>query len=179
MFAEPLHQQGYLELFWSPRPWLDLNLEASLKVFGRTCTQGGRVTVGMHKLHLTDSSLRVALPCATCHMVPSKRDSPGHIDTDLPAEVVFNALASGKLRDPSTKLVATWDRKTGTCKNVYCHSRPTGKVGASWSWTKKLPGGIVCDSCHKGKPQYPLEYCKTCHPAAYKNGKLDPATHMC
>ena len=136
------------------------------------------VSVGLHKLHLADGAFRVKLTCKTCHQVPTKLGSPGHVDSALPAEVVFNDLASGKRRDPGTTVVASWDHKTGTCNNVYCHSRPTGKVGASWSWTKKLPQGLVCDSCHKGKPQYPLTYCKVCHPAAYKDGKLDPSKHI-
>ena len=136
------------------------------------------VTVGLHQIHVTNSSLRKGIPCSDCHNVPSTYTSAGHIDSDLPAEVVFSNLANGKLRDPNTTVVATWDRKTGTCTNVYCHSRPQGTVGAEWKWTEPLSGGLVCNSCHKGKKDYPLNYCQTCHLNFYIDGELDPNKHL-
>jgi len=136
------------------------------------------VTVGLHKIHVGNSSLRRGIPCSDCHNMPSTYDSPGHIDSDLPAEVVFSDLANGKLRDPDTTLVATWDRETGTCTNVYCHSRPQSTVGAVWKWTETLSGGLVCNSCHKGKKDYPLNYCQTCHFNFYIDGELDPNKHL-
>jgi predicted CxxxxCH...CXXCH cytochrome family protein len=134
--------------------------------------------VGLHEVHLRDGPLRKALTCDTCHHVPYAIDAPGHLDSGPPAEVVFNDLASGKLRDPETTVLATWDAKTRTCNNVYCHSRAQGKQGNSWRWNEKLADGLHCDSCHKGKPEYPLYYCKTCHLTAYKDGELNPETHM-
>jgi predicted CxxxxCH...CXXCH cytochrome family protein len=129
-------------------------------------------------VHLRGSSLRVPVKCSSCHEVPRSRDEPGHIDSARPAEVVFDELASGRLRDPSTQLVVSYDPASKTCRNVYCHSRPKGGVGVVWRWTERLSGGLHCASCHKGKPHYPLEYCKVCHPAAYKDGELNPATHI-
>jgi len=134
--------------------------------------------VGLHGVHLKSSDVRVALPCSTCHTVPKSTYAKGHMDSDLPAEVVFDALANGKKRDPKTTLKARWDPKTKTCVDVYCHSRPKGKVGSVWRWTSKLSGGLVCDSCHKGKPQYPITYCVVCHPSMFSDGKINITEHI-
>jgi predicted CxxxxCH...CXXCH cytochrome family protein len=136
------------------------------------------VTVGLHQIHVSDGDLRVGLPCSTCHMVPVNNNDPGHIDTGPPAEVIFDDLASGRLRDGPMAPKASWDRASGTCRNVYCHSRPHGAVGPVWSWNKKSEDGMHCASCHKGKPQYPLQYCIVCHLQAYRNGQINPDTHL-
>lgn len=136
------------------------------------------VTVGMHALHIKDNALRKGIPCSTCHRMPDKVTDVGHVDSDRPAEVVFDSLADGTLRDPSITPTARWDRKTGTCSDVYCHARKDGKVGKVWSWTQRLAGGLVCDSCHKGHATYELTYCVVCHPAAFIGTAIDPATHM-
>ncbi len=134
--------------------------------------------VGLHAIHLSKSSHRVALPCSTCHKVPKATYDKGHLDNTVGAEVVFDDLASGKKRDPKTKTKARYDPKTRTCIDVYCHSRPKSKVGSTWKWTSKLTGGLVCDSCHKGKPQYPLTYCKVCHISMFADGKIDITRHI-
>ncbi|MCB9558396.1 MAG: CxxxxCH/CxxCH domain-containing protein [Deltaproteobacteria bacterium] len=142
---------------------------------GRTAIS--EVTVGLHRIHVTDGPLRDGLPCSTCHPVPTHRDSPGHLG-DAPAEVVFDGLARGLRRDKDAPDNVRWNRQSATCSNVYCHSRPKGKVGAVWKWTEPRSGGLVCNDCHKGKADYPLHYCKVCHPAAYRDGQLNPSTHI-
>ncbi len=92
--------------------------------------------------------------------------APGHIDSDRPAEVIFSALASG--RAAGVDLKPTWDRKTATCTNVYCHS---------------LDGS----SCHGMPPKQALDgaphptgdRCASCHGSAFdKEGQINPSTHV-
>jgi predicted CxxxxCH...CXXCH cytochrome family protein len=89
--------------------------------------------------------------------VPSSIDSPGHIDTSLPAEVT---MASG-----------TWDRATATCTNVACHGAATPV------WTRVGRGEAACGTCHGAPPtdaphdpSMDVFACATCHPA-FDQGK--------
>ena len=50
------------------------------------------------------------------HSLPALIDS--FVD-DLPAEVVFSALADGKLREPPVNRTAVWNRETATCSNTH------------------------------------------------------------
>ena len=149
-------------------------------------TDISEVTVGLHKAHVIDGPYRDAVPCSTCHTMPKKITDKGHFDDDVPAEVAFDDLASGKLRGSGIDLKPAWDRKTASCGKVHCHSLDGGKVSA-WTWTKKLPTSLTCDSCHGLPPKKTLSGqthssstdCKTCHSAAYTSkGMLDPAKHI-
>ncbi len=146
-----------------------------------------KVTVGLHATHLSKGKYRGALPCATCHTVPTKDADKGHYDDDLPAEVTFDKLASGTL-DGGKGSTPKWDRKAGTCSNDYCHgTMDGGKGGQAWKWTEKLSGGLACDSCH-GNPPAKLRDggvhssgtgCIYCHSAAYDtNSALDLTKHL-
>lgn len=143
------------------------------------------VTVGLHATHLSASLLTGAIACSDCHVVPKAVGDAGHLDTAAPAEVTFSELARGVVRNPAGDLKPTWDRKTGTCNNVYCHSLDGHKV-QTWSWTSKVAGGVDCDSCH-GLPPAKLSTgathpagpnCSSCHATAFKNGLLDPTKHI-
>lgn len=126
----------------SPAPPTDLAGNAFTTAIG----------VGAHQAHLQASS-RISAPiaCATCHVVPAAVDSPGHIDSPGPAEVVASL---------------GWDRTTQTCATASCHgpARPR--------WTEA--GQVSCGSCHGippvspgGAPHTPdmaLTTCATCHP---------------
>ncbi len=149
-------------------------------------TDTSAVTVGLHKAHLTASLYRGPVACSTCHTVPKKLSDKGHFDDDVPAEVIFDAASSGKLRGTGVDLKPTWDRKTATCGKVHCHSLDGAKV-TSWSWTKKLSGGLSCTSCHgmppkqtvSGKAHSSSTNCDVCHSAAYTaKGALDPSKHI-
>ena len=144
------------------------------------------VTVGLHQAHLTTGTYRQALPCGTCHVVPKTLKDKGHFDDDVPAEVVFSTLASGKLRGAGIDLKPTWDRSSATCSKTYCHALDGAKV-SSWKWTSKLAAGLACDSCHglppkqtiSGKAHPAGSDCKVCHSSAYTSkGTLDPARHI-
>lgn len=111
-------------------------------------TQISAIGVGAHRAHLdVPTGLRGPIPCSTCHLVPTRVDDPGHIDTPAPAEVLPQM---------------SWDRTTGTCGSTPCHvaSRPV--------WTAK--GGVFCGSCHgippASSPHTPtmgLASCVACH----------------
>jgi hypothetical protein len=112
-----------------------------------------RTGVGAHTSHRENPhQLRGPVPCSACHEVPAEVDSPGHIDSALPAEVV---LALG----------GDWRRSDATCR-TWCHgtSEPV--------WTRVGEGQVYCGSCHgtppPGAPHQPdmqLTDCVDCHPA--------------
>ncbi len=146
-------------------------------------TDTSEVTVGLHAIHLKASTLFGAVACADCHKVPKSVTAPGHIDTDRPAEVTFSDLATGRVAGVDLK--PTWDRKTATCKNVYCHSLDSAQT-TTWTWTQKLVGGLTCNSCHgvpptktlDGSPHPPSTQCASCHSGAFlPSGQINPSTH--
>jgi predicted CxxxxCH...CXXCH cytochrome family protein len=95
-------------------------------------TAGG---VGAHAAHLAASNWRRAMPCTSCHVVPSTRDTVGHIDGDNISELKFDTL------NPT----AVYTRGTTTCSNMYCHGNGRGSTGVK-SWV--TPGKLGCTSCH-------------------------------
>lgn len=141
------------------------------------------VSVGLHDVHLNASQFREPITCDTCHLVPKTVTAAGHIDSDRPAEITFSELAAGKTRSGiDTK--PEWDRTTATCSNVYCHSLEGGSV-TKWTWTAREVS-LDCGSCHAAPPSKTLlggthannAYCQTCHPAAFKDGRLDLTKHL-
>jgi predicted CxxxxCH...CXXCH cytochrome family protein len=122
----------------SPAPPRDL--------LGNTFTTA--IGVGAHQAHLqAPSRLSAPIACATCHVVPSAIDSPGHIAAG-PAKV--NAELG-------------WDRDAQTCAGASCHgpARPT--------WTSSTQ--VACGSCHgippadaNHTPAMSLASCASCHP---------------
>jgi predicted CxxxxCH...CXXCH cytochrome family protein len=126
----------------SPAPPRDLAGNTSRTAIG----------VGAHRGHLEARlALRGPLPCASCHQVPAETTSPGHIDSDAPAEV---SLVGG----------GAWDRSEATCTS-WCHgdSQPV--------WTGGN-GQVFCGSCHgippaggSHTPDMELTDCAGCHPA--------------
>ena len=72
--------------------------------------------VGAHFHHLYDNELGSEIECSTCHVVPEDYFDDGHVDTDLPAEVVLGNLAVHNIAGD-----ASYDYSTATCSNTYCH----------------------------------------------------------
>ena len=145
-----------------------------------------RASVGLHAVHLAKGTYRDALPCTTCHTVPAKEKDKGHYDSALPAEVIFDKLASGILGGGSGTS-PKYDSAKATCDNVHCHALDSGKVGKSWKWTEKLSGGLACDSCHGNPPAMTSggsahssgTGCIYCHASAYQaGGSLDLTKHL-
>ncbi|NOY91661.1 MAG: CxxxxCH/CxxCH domain-containing protein [Deltaproteobacteria bacterium] len=99
-------------------------------VDGRT----GRLTlaVGAHMEHVTWHG---GWDCTRCHVKPTSALSPGHIDGDGRAEVVFDG------KNP----VATYDPVTGVCANLYCHGDAAHPASAEWDTD---PPDLPCSDCH-------------------------------
>ena len=83
-------------------------------VNGNTSTDS--LGVGAHYQHLYANELGSEIECSTCHLVPQHYLDAGHLDTDLPAEIILNNLAVVNLASNSS-----YDHSTGTCSNTYCH----------------------------------------------------------
>lgn len=144
--------------------------------------------VGVHALHL-EATQGMPVACSECHLVPSGFSyAAGHLfdsddrKSDLRAEVVFGPLARGELSGLS--LAPTYDKTTRRCSDVYCHALGGARV-ESWPWNEDQ-GEVRCDACHgyppqttrAGAPHKNVTACEGCHLGAYRDGQLDPATHI-
>lgn len=126
-------------------------------------TSGNMVTtftgVGAHEAHMKEGPYRVALQCTDCHLVPTAVTSIGHIDTALPAEVVFGELAKIQGFNP------VWNGTT--CTNVYCHGAAlSGGTNNAPSWTTVDGTQAACGTCHGLPPDPPHPAntnCVDCH----------------
>jgi predicted CxxxxCH...CXXCH cytochrome family protein len=171
-----------------PAPPLDLNNNSSTEV----------KTVGAHSQHLYENTLGNSVPCSSCHKVPQAVNDAGHVDSDLPAEVIFKdlAVAFGASN-------AVYDTSAATCSNTYCHGnfqffkdsadainqfaytedKMTGN-NQTLLWTKADGSQIQCGSCHGLPPQghidVPPTSCYTCHPGVVdENGNIiDKTKHI-
>jgi predicted CxxxxCH...CXXCH cytochrome family protein len=186
----PLHGDGKVELGAAGAESLCSGCHGTAKLNGAPGpdlnggTSTSEVTVGLHEAHLSASLFGKAIPCESCHLVPTNIKDAGHLDSVSPAEIVFSDLANGKIRDPSVGLNPAWDRKTATCTNVYCHSL-SGAMVTEWKWTQKQEQ-MTCFSCHGFPPQKTLLggnhpqilTCGNCHAGAIVDGLPNPETHI-
>ena len=143
--------------------------------------------VGAHQAHVTANGRHRALGCSTCHINPKGVGDKGHMDTKLPAEVTFDALARGDLRATPAGLQPAWDNTKLSCSAVYCHGLP-GASHPSPSWTQ--PHTSSCGSCHgmppvktlsgSAHPKATLSTCHTCHKGVVdSSGKIvDTTKHI-
>ena len=142
-----------------------------------TTTRG----VGAHQSHLNPTTLNFkAIACTDYHLVPATVSSVGHIDTPLPAEVIFSGRAGTS---------PTWNG--AQCANNYCHGATltdgsTGAGGTATSpiWNKVDGSQQQCSSCHGYPPPTPHPQnsdCGQCH-ADVKVGAnttfLDASKHI-
>jgi len=154
----------------NPAPPRDLNGNMSTTSIG----------VGAHQTHLTDTTLTTAFSrdCNLCHKMPSAYDDAGHIDGQLPAEVVFSSFTTD-----TNRLNSIWDHETASCSNIYCHGAFVFKkedAGSnSWiytdsvivgnnptmKWTEVGTNQAECGSCHTLPPEGHLSQltCNGCH----------------
>lgn len=112
--------------------------------------------VGAHSAHVAEG-----VKCASCHVVPSDANSPGHIDKDR-ADVTF-AGAPGAL--------GTYDASTRTCTSTWCHARGGFHPVPRWTEGAAALSPSRCDACHPtvtpAPPHHPPEairQCSHCHP---------------
>lgn len=149
-------------------------------------------TVGTHTVHVEGDDGSDGVPCASCHEVPENYFAVGHIDSDLPAEVVFFGLAVVNGATPN------YVAATPGCDNTYCHgnwglSRAESRFpnvysdevmignNASPVWTDPATG--QCGSCHdlppRGHVDYALSQCFICHSTVDVDGNIsDKRKHI-
>jgi len=136
--------------------------------------------VGSHQVHLKGGEIGKNLTCTECHNVPGGVYTPGHVDSELPAEVFMNnPRANTNTNDPST---SQYDPSLGlfepnpsynsndlTCSNTYCHGYfKNGNLDNKPIWTNSATS--ACGSCH-GDGTNPLpggnhpnsQNCSNCH----------------
>lgn len=154
--------------------------------------------IGAHQIHLKGGTIADAVACTECHSVPSTLFESGHVDTDLPAEVVFGGPL-GKL--PSATIPSpVYNNQNLSCGNSYCHGnwrvrRSTSPyqfaytdsvmVGANKSalWTGG-PSEAACGTCHglppPGHVSATLTTCVNCHAGVVDGaGKIsDKSKHI-
>lgn len=138
--------------------------------------------VGAHQIHVRAGPTHGALDCDACHVKPADVTAAGHMDSALPAEVTFGALARTGGLQPG------WDSSALTCGQTYCHAgvEGGGLPAPSWSSGQKM----VCGSCHGlppaktrsggNHPAASLSACANCHPAVVDAAGqiVDPAKHV-
>lgn len=128
--------------------------------------------VGAHQRHVTQGAIARAFDCTECHVKPSSVADPGHLDSDLPAEVTFGAIARGEGTEKGSKAVPVWDSGALACRNAYCHGAFTnGNQTNQPVWTSQRPSEGTCGTCHMLPPPAPhppvvagVLDCVACHP---------------
>jgi predicted CxxxxCH...CXXCH cytochrome family protein len=130
------------------------------------------VGVGAHQSHLIAApTWHRKVECADCHVVPTDIASPGHMDGDNVAEVIFSGVAGA----------STW---TGATCTTHCHGQTDwGGTKNEPVWTQVDGTQSTCGSCHGAPPPppHPTEMnCATCHPTMEENSLSfrDPASHI-
>jgi len=137
--------------------------------------------VGTHQNHLRLNTSGRAVLCSECHNIPGGLFTPGHIDTDQPAEVIFNGPVSLTVtNEPSTSQYnaslplytpdPSFDYSTLTCSNTYCHGYfKNGNPDNAPVWND--PSTAQCGSCH-GDGSNPL-------PKRQSEGGTHPSNANC
>ncbi|GMV40222.1 MAG: hypothetical protein AMXMBFR64_19380 [Myxococcales bacterium] len=120
--------------------------------------------VGAHRAHLGASEWHAEVACAECHAVPVEVNDPGHVDSALPAELTWGALATKNGAEPK------WHPAATSCSGSYCHgggfSQATQGVHTVPVWTQVDGTQASCGSCHGNPPKAPhpdRTDCASCH----------------
>ena len=178
-FVDPeLHVDGKVEVITlkcdtchgdagNPAPPVDVKGNAATTEIG----------VGAHRAHLGPSDWHKALECSACHVVPGAVDAAGHMDSALPAELTFGALATAEGQTPA------WDSAAATCSSTYCHgSTLSGGTVTAPVWTQVDGTQAACGTCHgmpPAAPHVPRKDCGTCHGMVVtSDGFVDPTLHI-
>lgn len=137
--------------------------------------------VGTHQNHLRFNTVGRQVLCSECHNVPGGLFTPGHIDSDGPAEIIFNGpIALTVTNEPTTSQYdaslplftpdPSFDYSSLTCSNTYCHGYfKNGNLDNAPVWNDASTS--QCGSCH-GNGDYPL-------PKVQSQGGTHPANNNC
>ncbi len=144
-------------------------------------TAGGTATtlrgVGAHRSHLAPSTTHRDIACTDCHTVPSSITAAGHLDTALPAELTWSALATTRGVTPTFNGT--------TCTNTYCHGGGLlpGGTNTAPTWARVDGSQAACGTCHGLPPggRHPVgDQCETCHGEVIGPGRVfvNPRLHI-
>jgi predicted CxxxxCH...CXXCH cytochrome family protein len=149
-------------------------------------------TVGKHSVHVDPNGPNIA--CAVCHATTATGPAGNpSIVAGGTHQNNFSDLSFGSLADPLS--LATFDRTSNTCSNVYCH-KPFATAGTLPAPTWNDPALTItgCGACH-GTPSnhsgIGTHACKECHqtsltvvggnpaivPGVHVNGTVDVVAH--
>ena len=134
--------------------------------------------VGAHRAHLEgDVGWHREVLCEDCHTVPTAVGDPGHIDTPLPAETTWGAVATADGASP------VFDGVTTTCSGVYCHGATlSGGRLTEPNWTLGDRAQALCGTCHgvpPAAPHPPGFNCSGCHPTVDSGlNFIEPQRHV-
>ena len=158
--------------------------------------------VGAHQIHLKGGEVGRNLTCTECHNVPGGVYTPGHVDSELPAELFMNNPRANTItNDPSTSQYdpsldlfvpnPTYNPNDLTCSNTYCHGYfKNGNIDNKPVWTN--PATSACGSCH-GDGSNPLpkieseggshpdeDDCSDCHGGVVDENQniINPSKHI-
>ena len=116
--------------------------------------------VGAHQIHLNGGSISSGMPCSSCHNVPPSVYTAGHVDSPLPAEIVFNSyVANTVTNEPGTVdydlLLPTFTPSPAfsydslTCGTTYCHGDfKNANDSTIVSWDDVSGTQAACGTCH-------------------------------
>jgi hypothetical protein len=157
-------------------------------------TETTALGVGAHQVHLSPSDISEATGvCSTCHVVPPVFSAEGHVDSPLPADVMFSGLADTLGADP------VWDRNAASCSGSYCHGgfefrredsmNQWAYVGDAITgndyqpvWTNVDGGEAECGTCHGLPPigHINIPTCNSCHSSVVDADLniIDPSKHI-
>ncbi len=154
--------------------------------YGTTGPNGTRSNtdpyVGAHFQHITSMPVKLSAKydCDECHNTPTGPYSPGHIDSQLPAELTFGTTASSGVINNYTSAShqPAYSYGAKQCSNIWCHGagmasvEGTGLYGsaisdgatpnanriASPTWNSPFLAGTSadCQKCHASPPPAPL-----------------------
>ena len=140
-----------------------------------TGTKGETATtaraVGAHQTHLNTGTMRGAINCSECHVVPT---STSH--SNGTATVTFGALAN-------TGTASSWNG--ATCA-TYCHGATLGGGTLKTpTWTKVDGTQAACGTCHglapstgqHGRSNHVSAGCGACH-SGYSKTSINAALHV-
>jgi hypothetical protein len=155
--------------------------------------------VGAHQAHLAEGELSNLIKCNQCHNVPATFYSPGHLNTQLQAEVVFNTSLAGLATANHTFIPnPVYDNNTSRCSNAYCHGnwhlqRPqlpsdtsrnfayTDTVMAGSNYSPLWTGGgqeIECGTCHGLPPTGHKDFHANCFACHDQRDDMDKTKHI-